>query len=74
MKKVLTNYWMKLLFALLGGVAGYLYWHHIGCSTGNCPITSHWESSTGYGIILGWLISNSIPKTKTVINENQCIK
>jgi phage shock protein E len=38
---------------LLGGTAGYLYYHYIGCVSGHCPITSNPYISTIYGSIVG---------------------
>ena len=38
-----------------GAVAGYLYWHYIGCESGTCPITSSPINSTIYGAMLGSL-------------------
>lgn len=42
----------------IGGLAGFLYYHYIGCSGGSCPITSHPVPSILYGAFLGGLISN----------------
>lgn len=44
---------------VIGGIAGFLYWHFIGCSSGSCAITSVWYNSTGYGAIIGGLIGNN---------------
>ncbi|MBX6380957.1 MAG: hypothetical protein IRZ01_09810 [Thermoflavifilum aggregans] len=52
---------MKKSFFLLaagivaGGLAGYLYYHFIGCHNGQCYITSHPLRSTGYGALMGGL-------------------
>jgi phage shock protein E len=43
---------------LLGGTAGYLYYHYIGCVSGHCPITGNPYISTGYGAALGTLFVN----------------
>ncbi|GAB2770318.1 hypothetical protein GCM10027275_11200 [Rhabdobacter roseus] len=42
--------------ALLGAVAGYLYYHYVGCTSGSCPITSRPLPSTLYGAVLGGLL------------------
>ena len=57
--------WMKakrisLIFMLLGGLAGFLYWKLIGCSTGSCPLKSHWYTMVPYGLLLGWLLGDII--------------
>ncbi len=38
---------------LIGGTAGYLYYHYIGCVSGHCPITGNPYISTIYGSIIG---------------------
>ena len=43
----------KLLPPVLGAAAGFAYWYFIGCSTGTCPLTSHWYASVVYGTIVG---------------------
>lgn len=45
---------------LVGGIAGYMYWHEIGCSSGTCPITSKPLNSTLYGGVMGYLISDLV--------------
>ncbi len=57
---------ISVIFFLLGGLSGFLYWRIIGCSTGTCPITSHWYASTLYGMLLGWLIGDLIASFKKV--------
>ena len=47
--------WHIVLLSLLGIAGGYLYWRMIGCSTGSCPITSHWYSSSAVGGVMGYL-------------------
>lgn len=58
---------------IIGGIAGYLYWLKVGCSTGTCPITSSPVMSTIWGIVLGALLFSIIlPKSsqsKTNLKE-----
>lgn len=42
-----------VLAAVVGGVAGYLYWAKIGCVSGGCPITSDPWMTTGFGALMG---------------------
>lgn len=49
-----------IIFTVLGGAGGYLYWHYIGCNTGTCPIRSVWYYSTLYGLVLGYLAGDII--------------
>ncbi|WP_149244109.1 DUF6132 family protein [Dyadobacter sp. 32] len=39
-----------------GAVAGYLYYHFIGCNSGTCLITSRPVNSTLYGAVMGGLL------------------
>ena len=48
--------------AIVGAIAGYLYWQQIGCSSGTCLITSKPLNSTIYGAILGALLSGMLKK------------
>lgn len=52
------NFWRPFLGVLTGGIAGFLYYHFVGCTTGSCPITSHSYSSIIVGSLLGYLITS----------------
>jgi hypothetical protein len=58
-----------LIGLVLGAIAGYAYWHYVGCLSGTCPISSVWYISTAYGALLGytlggsWSLSKTEPKT-----------
>ena len=60
----LKKFKFKIMFVALGALAGLSYWHFIGCTSGTCPITSHWYTSSGYGMIFGWLIGDLVKKDK----------
>ena len=60
MKKILKKYGWYLLFAVAGAFGGYLYWYHIGCKSGTCPITSNWYTTSLYGALLGFLSGDLI--------------
>lgn len=49
---------------LVGAVAGYLYYHYVGCLSGTCSITSKPLNSTLYGSLLGGLLFNLFVKDK----------
>lgn len=51
-----------IIGALIGAVAGYLYYRMVGCPTGGCPITSNPFISTIYGAVLGALIAGALIK------------
>jgi hypothetical protein len=52
------DFWRPFLGVLIGGAAGFLYYHFVGCSTGSCFITSHSYSSIIFGGVSGYLISS----------------
>jgi hypothetical protein len=47
-----------IIFTLAGGLAGFLYWRFIGCTSGTCPIKSVWYYSSLYGLVLGYLVGD----------------
>jgi hypothetical protein len=49
-----------LVYIAIGAVAGYALYYFVGCSTGGCPLTSNPWTATGYGALLGWLLSSSL--------------
>ncbi len=61
MQYLSKNKW-TLSGVLLGAIAGYLYYHYIGCESGTCPITSKPFNSTIYGAVMGGLLLNIFEK------------
>lgn len=52
---------------VLGLIAGYAYYHYVGCLSGTCAITSKPLNSTLYGGLMGGLLFNMFvtsPKKK----------
>jgi hypothetical protein len=47
------------LGVVIGGLAGYLYYHFVGCSSGTCAITSNPYVSTLFGGLMGFFVVNS---------------
>lgn len=64
MKKWFSNNILYLVGALLGSLAGYLYWQQIGCASGTCAITSKPLNSTLYGAMMGALLLGLFKKDK----------
>jgi uncharacterized membrane protein YeaQ/YmgE (transglycosylase-associated protein family) len=56
MKKWFKNNVLYIVGAFVGAIAGYLYYHQVGCVTGTCLITSKPILSTIYGALMGTLL------------------
>jgi len=54
---------LTLIGILIGSIAGYAYYHFVGCASGTCAITSQPLNSRAYGALMGYLLFNSF-KTK----------
>ena len=52
---LILKYKLVFIGAIVGAIAGYLYYFWIGCNTGSCPITSQPVNSTLYGAMMGGL-------------------
>jgi len=53
------SFWRPFLGVIFGGLAGYLYYHFVGCNSGSCAITSNPYNSIIAGGIFGILMVNS---------------
>lgn len=47
---------------IVGAIAGYAYYHYVGCASGTCVITSKPMNSTLYGSLMGGLLLNLLVK------------
>jgi hypothetical protein len=43
------------MFTVIGAGLGLAYWKFIGCTSGTCPLTSNWHTSTFFGGLIGFL-------------------
>ena len=68
MLELLKKHYPKIIGITLGGLAGFLYYYFVGCSSGNCPITSNPYISIDYGSLLGYLLSDIFKKKKNGTN------
>jgi hypothetical protein len=62
---------LMLLGVLLGGIAGYLYYHFIGCVTGTCAITSKPVNSTVYFAVMGGLVGSMVKREKSDVKREK---
>ena len=69
--QIIKSNWTYIAGALIGAVAGYMYWRYIGCSTGTCPITSSPLMSTLYGTLMGSLFGGIFKKKNKVDNKEK---
>jgi hypothetical protein len=53
-------FWKPFIGIVTGGIAGYLYYHFIGCSSGSCAITGNPFGSTIFGGFLGFFMTGSL--------------
>jgi len=53
------SFWKPFLAVFLGGLAGFLYYHFVGCTSGTCAITSSPYMSTIWGGAMGYFLVNS---------------
>ena len=68
MKKWFKDNILMFIGAILGSIAGYLYWKNIGCDSNTCAITSKPLNSTLYFGLMGALLLSLFkrtPKEKT---------
>ncbi|MDD8017088.1 MAG: hypothetical protein PHP42_01820 [Bacteroidota bacterium] len=69
--KSITIWQKRIVTAFIGGIAGYAYYHFIGCASGTCAITSNPYISTAYGILVGaLLIAKPKNEKKEIENGN----
>jgi hypothetical protein len=73
MMRFIQKHKIKIAFALLGAIGGFLYWKFVGCQSGTCPIKSVWYLTTLWGAALGYLLGDIISGylKKKEIKENE---
>lgn len=65
MKKWISKNILYIVGAIVGAIAGYMYWNFVGCSSGTCAITSKPLNSTLYGALMGGLLFGIFQKDKS---------
>lgn len=63
MKKWMYQNKGYVIGAVLGGLAGFLYWKYVGCLTSTCAISSKPLNSTLYFALLGAVLLGSFRKS-----------
>ncbi|GAA4059358.1 DUF6132 family protein [Flavobacterium chungnamense] len=53
---------ISVVGVIVGAIAGYAYYHYVGCASGTCAITSKPINSTLYGSLMGGLLFNLFVK------------
>jgi hypothetical protein len=64
MKKWIEQNKLYVIGAVVGALAGFLYWKYVGCLTGTCAITSNPLRSTVYFAFMGALVFGMFKKDK----------
>ncbi len=67
---LLSKHKLMLIGIVVGAIAGYLYYHFIGCASGTCAITSNPINSTIYGSLMGGLLLTIFQKQKSNQDEH----
>lgn len=60
--QTILKYKLTIVGVIVGALAGFLYWHQIGCVSGTCAITSSPVNSTAYGAVMGYLVAGMFKK------------
>ncbi|OFX73489.1 MAG: hypothetical protein A2X12_01705 [Bacteroidetes bacterium GWE2_29_8] len=60
---------LYVVFGLLGGFGGFVYYYLVGCNSGTCPITSNPYMSIIWGVLLGVLTLNLFTENKNEQNS-----
>lgn len=70
MKKWAVQNKLYFIGALVGAIAGFLYWKYVGCLTGTCAITSNPLRSTLYFAMMGAILLGMFKKdnNKSITN------
>ena len=72
MKNWIIQNKLYLLGAVIGALAGFIYWKNVGCLTGTCAITSSPLNSTIYFAILGSILFGLFTKQSvTTVTKKQ---
>ena len=72
MKNWIIKNKLYFLGAVIGAIAGFLYWKYVGCLTGTCSITASPLNSTIYFAIFGSILFGLFTKQSvTTVTKKQ---
>lgn len=66
----MTKFKYTIIFTLLGAIGGYLYYEFYGCTSG-CAIKSNLHYMTGYGALLGFILSFPAKKKEKKVEDEK---
>jgi len=69
--KTLLKYKLTILGVIVGAIAGYAYYHFVGCASGTCLITSRPLNRTAYGALMGGLLFSSFGSAKDLAKKSK---
>ncbi|MDA3871073.1 MAG: DUF6132 family protein [Candidatus Marinimicrobia bacterium] len=53
-----------IIFIVVGGIIGFVYYHFWGCANQTCPITSNPYLTILYGMAFGYILTPGKKKSK----------
>jgi len=68
MSVIFKKYGLKIAGIIVGAIAGFLYYHFVGCASGTCPITSNPYMTVAYGALLGYLLFDMFKRKEKETN------
>jgi len=67
--KFILQHKLAIAGIIAGAIAGYAYYHFVGCTSGTCSITSRPLNSTLYGAMMGGLLFSIFKKEAESKND-----
>jgi len=58
--KLIRQYRVYMIGAVIGGIIGYAYWYFVGCTSGTCPLDQTPYRSVVSAALIGSLVLSMI--------------
>lgn len=71
MNQKISSHGLTALGALVGAVAGFIYYQQVGCTSEGCFISSHPLVTMGYGAMVFGLAASGWKKPRTPKTDGQ---